>query len=289
METAVLPTKTHTPRFSAAAREQFSRQFRLLTPRYWKLIRRDRLNFLIMLLQGLLVAGLLWAVAKPDTFQVKGAENAQTVLFIMACAAVWLGILNATKEIVKEQDIYNRERRYGLAAVPYVLSKLCVLAGIGAVQMGTMLFLISFRITFPPHGALGGWSLAWLEWFITLELTLTAGLALGLFLSAMMKTIDAATAVMFVLLLIQVMFAGLFFPDAAWADILSIFTFSRWGLESVGITADLNGLLAAAIGSTYRPDAAYTYSPWHLLGRWAVLSSYIVLFALLTVWRQARK
>ncbi len=288
-ETAIAPTKTHTSRFSTAAREQFGRQFRLLTPRYWKLIRRDRLNFLIMLLQGLLVAGLLWAVAKPDIFQVKGAENAQTVLFIMACAAVWLGILNATKEIVKEQDIYGRERRYGLAAAPYVLSKLCVLAGIGAIQMGTMLWLISFRITFPPHGVLGSWSPTGLEWFITLELTLLAGLALGLFLSATMKTIDAATAVMFVLLLIQVMFAGLFFPDAAWADILSVFTFSRWGLEGVGITADLNGLLAAAIGSAYRPDAAYTYSPWHLLGRWAILCGYAALFSLLAVWRLARK
>jgi ABC transport system ATP-binding/permease protein len=276
------------PRFSASAREQSGRQFRLLILRYWKLLRRDRLNFAIMLLQGLLVAGLLWAVAKPDTFQVKGAENAQTVLFIMACAAVWLGILNATKEIVKERDIYDRERRYGLLSAPYVLSKLFVLAGIGAVQIGTMLWLISFRITFPARGALGNWSPAGLEWFITLELTMLAGLALGLFLSASMKTIDAATAVMFVLLLIQVMFAGLFFPDAAWANIISVLTFSRWALEGVGITADLNGLLSAAIGGAYRPDTAYTYSPWHLLARWIVLAGYTVLFTLLTIRRQAR-
>lgn len=282
-------TKSFIPRFSAATREQSGRQFRLLTLRYWKLIRRDRLNFAILLLQGLLVAGLLWAVAKPDTFQVRGAENAQTVLFIMACAAVWLGILNATKEIVKEQDIYSRERRYGLLPMPYVLSKLFVLASIGAVQIGTMLWLISYRITFPSRGVLAAWSPAGLEWFITLELTMLAGLSLGLFLSASVKTVDAATAVMFVLLLIQVMFAGLFFPDAAWADILSVFTFSRWALEGVGITVDLNGLLAAAIGSAYRPDAAYTYSIWQLLARWAVLIGYTALFTLLAIQRQGRR
>ena len=275
--------------FNAAARERFGRQFNILTGRYWKLIRRDRMNFIILLLQGLLVAGLLWAVARPDTFQPKGAENAQTVLFIMACAAAWLGILNGTKEIVKEQDIYARERRYGLDAAPYVLSKLVVLAAIGAFQIGTLLLLLGYQITFPNSGALGSWSPVWLEWFVTLELTLTAGLALGLFLSASSKTVDAATAVMFVLLLIQVMFAGLFFPDAAWADTLSIFTFSRWGLEGTGISANLNGLLAGALGSVYRPDKAFTFSALHLLARWAILGGYIVLLTITASWRQAQR
>jgi hypothetical protein len=228
-------------------------------------------------------------VARPDTFQAKGAENAQTVLFIMACAAVWLGILNATKEIVKEQDIYFRERRYGLNAVSYVLSKSVVLATVGAIQVGTLIFLIRYHITFPSHGALGTWSPVWLEWFVTLELTLVAGLSLGLFLSASAKTLDAATAIMFILLLIQVMFAGLFFPDAEWADLLSILTFSRWGLEGVGTTADLNGLLQSAIGSVYQPDKAYGFSAIHLLVRWSILSAYATLFTLAACLQQARK
>jgi ABC transport system ATP-binding/permease protein len=271
------------------ARTRWGRQLGLLTGRYWKLIARDRVNFAILLLQGVLVAGLLWAVARPDTFLPRGAENAQTVLFIMACAVAWLGILNATKEIVKEQDIYARERRYGLDAVPYVLSKLIVLATIGAFQVATLLWLVSYRLTFPANGALASWSPVWLEWFVTLTLALTAGLALGLFLSASARTIDAATAVMFVLLLIQVMFAGLFFPDAAWADFLSAFTFSRWALEAAGTTANLNGLLQSAVGAAYRPDPAYSYSAYHLLSRWAILGGYIVLFTLLAAWRQSRK
>jgi len=275
--------------FDPAMREQFRRQLRILSTRYFKLLRRDRLNFLILLFQGFLVGALLWVVSRPDTFRPKGAENAQTVLFIMACTAVWLGILNATKEITKEQDIYARERRYGLNAASYVLSKLLVLGIIGCFQMATMLLLMSLPITFPTSGALGSWSPAWLEWFITLELTLVAGLALGLFLSASTKTIDAATAAMFVLLLIQVMFAGLFFPDAAWADTLSLFTFSRWGLEGAGTTADLNGLLRSAIGSAYRPDEAYTFSALHLLSRWAVLGGYIVLLTVAACLQQMRK
>jgi ABC-type multidrug transport system ATPase subunit len=272
-----------------AESDRFWRQFKILAVRYWKLIRRDRMNFITLLLQGLLVAGLLWAVSRPDTFQPKGAEDAQTVLFIMACAAVWLGILNGTKEIVKEQDIYLRERRYGLGAVPYVLSKVAILALIGAIQIGTLLAIISYHLVLPERGALGSWSPAWLEWFVTLELTLVAGLSLGLFLSASTTTIDAATAVMFVLLVIQVMFAGLFFPDAEWADTLSIFTFSRWGLEGVATTANLNGLLARAIGSAYQPDEAYTFSALHLLVRWAILGGYAFILVATASFRQARK
>jgi ABC-type multidrug transport system ATPase subunit len=275
--------------FGPAERARFWLQFKVLTTRYWKLIRRDRMNFVTLLLQGFLVAGLLWAVARPDTFQPRGAENAQTVLFIMACAAAWLGILNGTKEIVKERDIYLRERRYGLGGTPYVLSKLVVLAAVGVVQMGTLLLIVSYRFTLPERGALAAWSPAWLEWLITLELTLAAGLSLGLFLSASVATIDTATAIMFVLLLIQVMFAGLFFPDALWSDILSVFTFSRWGLEAIGTTADLNGLMASAIGGSYRPDKAYTFSALHLLVRWLVLGGYTILLTAAASMRQRRK
>ena len=274
---------------SASDWTRFRRQLGVLTARYWKLIRRDRLNFATLLLQGLLVAGLLWAVAAPDTFQPKGAENAQTVLFIMACAAAWLGILNATKEIVKERDIYARERRYGLSALPYVLSKLIVLAAVGVVQIGSLLLVLGFRLSPPHSGVLGAWSPTWFEWFISLELTLVAGLALGLFLSASTATIDAATAIMFVLLLIQVMFAGLFFPDARWADTLSVLTFSRWGLEAAGTTADLNSLLTRAIGNAYQIDIAYTFSALHLLGRWAILCGYAIVLTALASVCQARK
>jgi len=207
----------------------------------------------------------------------------------MACAAVWLGILNGTKEIVKEQDIYARERRYGLNAASYVLSKVLLLGAVGAFQIGTLLLIISFQIPFPDRGALGAWSPAWLEWFITLELALVAGLTLGLFLSALSKSVDAATAVMFVLLLIQVMFAGLFFEDAAWANSLSLFTFSRWGLEGIGTTANLNGLLQEAVGNSFRPDQDYEFTAVHLLIRWAILGGFIAILTAATSWRQTKK
>jgi ABC-type multidrug transport system ATPase subunit len=273
----------------SAERDRLARQLSVLTARNWKLIRRDRMNFVTLLLQGLLVAGLLWAVADSDTFQPKGAENAQTLMFIMACAAAWMGILNATKEIVKEQDIYLRERRYGLRAAPYVLGKLAVLGAIGAVQIGTLLLLAAYHFALPDRGALGPWSPLLVEWFVTLELTLVAGLSLGLLISAATTTVDAATAVMFVALLTQVMFAGIFFADSQWADVLSVLTFSRWGLEAAGTSANLNGLLAEAVGSSYQLDKAYMFSPARLVARWAILGAFAIALTAAASWRQGRK
>ena len=81
----------------------------------------------------------------------------------------------------------------------------------------------------------------------------------------------------------------LFFPDAGWADILSVFTFSRWALEALGATTNLNGLLTCAVGSAYQVDAAYTFSALHLVSRWAILAGFGALLAALATWRQARK
>jgi hypothetical protein len=85
------------------------------------------------------------------------------------------------------------------------------------------------------------------------------------------------------------MFAGLFFPDAQWAEILSAVTFSRWGLEAAGTTADLNGLLESTLGTIYQEDPAYTYSALHLLSRWAILLAFSVVLTAATIVRQRRK
>lgn len=273
---------------TSADYQRFWQQLHIMIDRYWKLIGRDRMSYFMHLAQGVLVALLLISVAQPGTFQPMDAQNAKTVLFIMACAAAWLGILNSTKELVKEQAIYSRERRYGLLAPPYVLSKQVVLGILGAFQMGILLVILSLRIELPQHGALGSFAPVWLEWFVTLELTLLAGLSLGLLISALSATVEAATAIMFGLLLIQVMFAGVFFSDAPWADFLSVFTFSRWGLEAAGISADLNGLLAKVIPN-YRVNEAYHYSALALIGRWSILMLYSIFLTVAASLLQARK
>jgi len=265
-------------------------QFGLLARRYFTLLRRDRGAFIFQLLQGVLVALLLWSVAQQDAFSAGGVRAAPTTLFIMSIAATWLGILNAAKEIVEERRVYGRERRYGVSAVAYVLSKFAVLGGLGLWQVMTLVLFTALR--FQPEERLGAFGRALgglvpleVEWFISLELMLLAGVALGLFISAFARSLDQATMLMFPAMLVQVLLSGLLFDvgPLAWT------AFTHWGLQALGNSMDLQGLYAAA-GKASDPILDmlnFAGNVPALLGYWLLLLLVTLLLMGLTIWRQS--
>lgn len=259
------------------------RQFTILAERYAKLLARDRGAFVFQLLQGALVALLLWGVVAPDTFSIAGVRGAPKTLFIMSIAATWLGLLNATKEIVKERRVFGRERRYGVGPVPYVLSKLAVLGGLGVWQMASLLALLLWQLT--PESWGGTFAPLVIEWFISMELMLLAGVALGLCLSAFARSLDQATMFMFPAMLIQVLLAGLLFDVglAAWL------AFTHWGIQALGNSLHLEDLFSAA-GKASDPildTLNLASSAFTLAGYWLVLILFVAALIALTCWRQS--
>jgi ABC-type multidrug transport system ATPase subunit len=273
------------PNLRRAEFRQQASQFAVLSGRTARLIRRDALNAIFLLLQAPIVAVLLTAVSSAQALQPIGAVDAKKVLFILACAAVWLGIINATKEIVKEQPIYLRERLYGLGAAPYVLSRHFVLTVLGLAQVILLVLFVGWHIELPASGV---FLPAPVEIGVTLLLSMAAGLALGLLISSLAKTLDLANTLMFLLLILQVIFSGLLFEPRGVAGAISALTLSRWSLEALGTTANLNQLLLGVIPG-YEWDPAYRFTVSHLLQTWAVLSLYAIICLALTCWRQARK
>jgi len=260
-------------------------QFRILVGRYARLIGRDKLNAAFLFLQAPLVALLLAAVSSPQALRPAGALDAEKVLFILACAAVWLGVINSTKVIVAEQDIYQRERLYGLGPVPYVLSKITVLGGIGLAQMALLVFFVNLAIFLPDRGLAGP---VQLEYFITLVLSTIAGMALGLLTSALARTLDLANTLMFLLLIVQVIFSGLLFDPVGLAQIPASLTISRWTLQALGTSTDLNRLLTGVMPG-YDWNPAYRADLVHLVGCWLILALYAAVCIGLACWRQAKK
>jgi ABC transport system ATP-binding/permease protein len=270
------------------------RQFSMLSSRYWKLVRRDTGAFIFQLFQGVLVGLLLLAVAERDSFTVGGVRGASTALFILSVAAAWLGILNATKEIVRERRIFGRERRYGVNPLPYVLSKFSVLGWLGIWQMGTLIAITLFWFT--PESPIGTFGRALpgslqllgpiaLEWFISLELMLLAGAALGLLISAFARSLDQATMLMFPAMLVQIVLAGLLFSvgPVAW------FSITHWGIQALGNSLNLQRLFSAA-GKANDPvldKLNLASSGPTLFGYWLVLILMIIVLLALTVWRQS--
>jgi ABC-type multidrug transport system ATPase subunit len=268
------------------------RQLSILSRRYLDLLVQDQRNLAILLLQAPLIGLLLMLVADggaivgPDAY----ASEAKKVLFLLATVAVWFGIINAAREIVKEVPIYRRERLANLHIGPYIASKLVVLTLLVLVQSALLLGLVGLRVALPAQGVLLP---AWIELYITTLLTALAGLALGLAISAFASTPDRAISLVPLALIPQILFAGVIFSlgeGATLPRLLSWLTISRWAMDAYGTTINLNDLpLQPGMLRLTTGVAEYAFRPEHLLSRWAILIVYTALCLGLTAWLLKRR
>lgn len=165
------------------------------------------------------------------------ANDAQRLLFMMALAVTLLGIFASAYTIVEEKSLFLRERMVNLRIAPYLTSKLVVYGGLALISLVLLLVTISLGVRLPDQGLL-----TWgpLEIFITLALTAFAGISLGLLISALTGKIDAATYVVLGVLFVQILFPGVLFKMEGPLKPLSMITVTRWSLEALGGTADMN-------------------------------------------------
>lgn len=280
------------------------RQFWILTRRYLDLLLHDRRNLLILLLQAPLIALLLLLVARPDALGgvldagLLPRSEAKKVLFMLTTVSVWFGIINAAREIAREQPVYRRERMVNLRIGPYIFSKVAVLSVLLLLQSSIMLGMVAWGIPFP--GDTGVLTSPLLEVFVTMVLTALAGSALGLLISAWASSPDRAVSIVPLALIPQIVFAGLIFNIEGLAEPLSWLTISRWSMEALGVSIDLNGLCnlpnpaAGSVAPGCAPglissEAAYTHSLAHLLSRWAFLLLYTLACLGLAGWVLRRR
>jgi ABC-type multidrug transport system ATPase subunit/pSer/pThr/pTyr-binding forkhead associated (FHA) protein len=268
------------------------RQLGILIRRYTELIANDRRNLAILLLQAPVIGAFLWLVATAHAFSgapdPKRAGDAQSMIFIMGCVAVWFGVINAAREIVKEADIYRRERMANLGILPYVLSKITVLTVLCLIQAGVLLAIVAARTGIPEAGILLPPAL---ELFASLFLTAEAAMATGLLLSAISPNEDRAVSLVPLVLIPQIIFSGLVFELKGAAQSISWLTLSRWAIEAMGAVVNLKSLQGKLPPGVDSPVEAFTYSHsvGYLLSRWAVLLVFIVGYLALTCWAMKRK
>ncbi len=177
-----------------------ARQWATLATRYFEILATDKTNLTILLAQAPLI-GLL-------TYLVVSSEAPRDFpFFLLALVAIWFGASVTAREIVKERAVYKRERMVNLSLLPYIGSKLFVLSLIVGTQcvllFGTLKILHFAGLMFLP-GVLGG-----LPQLLVVVLTGIVGVALGLFISAIVKTSEMATSLVPLILIPQILFCGL--------------------------------------------------------------------------------
>jgi len=183
-----LPPAPHVPGLFA--------QLMTLTRRTVAVKMADTGGALTLLLQAPVVAALVLAVAG-------GLPNAPPSIFLIAIAALWFGCANSVREIVDEGEIYKRERLSVLQRGPYLGSKLLVLTGMGLLQS------VLFTSVLTVGGALKG---SFIEANIIMTLLYFNGVAIGLVVSGVARSATTALASIPLLMIPQILFAGLLVP-----------------------------------------------------------------------------
>jgi ABC transport system ATP-binding/permease protein len=310
-----------------APRANLFRQFSILIQRYFELVVRDKVLLTVLLAVMPLVGVLLATIAHPAALVGDSADRiaqivsetglytiagqTQTVLMMLALAAVLVGLFAASFELVRERAIYRRERMINLRLIAYIASKLSVLVGFAALQCMALIVVLAIRVQFPFAGILLPGPL---EIYITLLLASIAGILLGLFISALVSSVNTVIYVVLLAVFVQIIFGGVIFDLPGAAKSLSYFTITRWTVEALGSTVDLPRLndlgqievhrtidtIDPLTGAKIQREVVYqdrlpvtftvdyAHTPDWLISRWAILIGFSIVLGALTALAQSR-
>ena len=221
---------TARPQAPANTRQVSSlRQFLILSARNIRILTRDKAALRLMLAAAPIVS-LLDVIfsfvlgRNPFDYYDGNMANVMITLFFLTIYGIMVGGMSQMREIVKEQDIYKRERLVNLKILPYVMSKIWVAALLASYQAAvyTIVHYLAFKV---PGGAV-----EFMLIYITMVLVTFAGMMLGLFASALAPNANSAPLIVIILLLPQIVLGGAVIPIP---PSINVPISSRWAFEAM--------------------------------------------------------
>jgi hypothetical protein len=175
------------------------RQADVLAERYVSVMWGELGTTLLLIAQVPVIGGfvcLSWRNATPEP----------KLYFCLCLAAVWLGCVNACRELVKERPLYQRERMVNLEIPAYIVSKAQVLALFDGIQCALLLGMVTYGVGLPGSKFF---------LFLTLWLGALAGTMLGLCISAVVSTSDQAVGMVPIAMIPQIIFTKMILPGGS--------------------------------------------------------------------------
>ena len=242
-EPARAPRRPRGRRRGRRRRGRFLPQAAVLTRRYVRLFMRDRRNVMILIGQVPLLALAVVGLFGSEVFAAGGEPgDVVTLLFLVVTLAIWVGTIDATREIIKEKSVYVREAAVGVRLGAYLVSKVTVLFALAAIQ--TLLLAAIVFAFLPLHEARS----TYVTVTVTLLLTAFASVGMGLLMSAAVRTQDQATSFIPLVLIPQLFFGGSIVTVATMTEplaALSKVVVAQWSYAGLGSAVDLNARIAA--------------------------------------------
>ncbi len=217
-----------------AARRQAGiiRQFFILSARNLKIMFQDKFGLALMLALAPMI-GLMDFIWGSDLFDVEKGDAAKiiTMLFMAGLICILVGAMASVREIVKEVDIYKRERTINLKLASYILSKVWIGVSLSVYQALVLLFFLYLFVLRTSPLTVVDYGLM----LVTMFLGTLSGYLLGLGISAAAPNQNVALLLVVVILVPQFLFAGALLPLdlIPGGSVISAVASTRWAFEAM--------------------------------------------------------
>jgi len=178
--------------------EQMKHQGKILTDRYLDCVLGEFQTTILLIGQAPLIAALI-------AWRFHDVTPTKFLYFSLALSTLWFGCTNAAREVVKEQAIFSRERLFFLHIGAYLLSKFKILSILAFIQSLLFILIVNYFV------ALKGFILFHI---VTAFLTTLSGVALGLAISSLVKSVHQADAIVPIVLIPQILFSPIVMPES---------------------------------------------------------------------------
>lgn len=232
-----------------------ARQAWLLARRTALVVQRQQQYAQLLIWQAPIVVVLLLLFLGLHNLDAQPDSRPRSLLAFTAVAALAMGLVNANREIVKEQAIVQRERTVGMSLPAYLASKVLVLSGLALAQ-AVVLTAVFFWQDGLQAGLITSSRLA--ESVVILFLTITCATAGGLAISAVVSSDSTALVLLPILLVAQLLVCGAFLEVEGRLLLmpLAYLTPAYWSFSALAASNDLErleGLCGAGAQSPVTP------------------------------------
>ncbi len=202
-------------------RRAFWRHFRTLTARYAQTRVRDRTGLAVLMIQPVFLAAVMAVVFPAPT---------APFLFMLSLSCLWFGMSGSVRELIADRAIWQREARIGVGVLPYVSSKVLVLGVATVLQCAVLTGVLH------PILDLGTYGFPLAKLAGVSGLLGLVGMALGLFVSAVWTSSEAAVGTLPLMLIPQITFSSIMVSVrdmGETAKALTWLTIQRYGFDAV--------------------------------------------------------
>ncbi len=207
-------------------------QIQIYTKKFFRTLRRESV---ISIFIGIIITILVMSVTQEKMFSY--FEGTKSGLFSLICVCIWIGIFNSIQLVCREKnDIVKDELDKSLRASSYMAAHFIYQFILCAIQ-SIIVFVIFYLYMLGKEDI--GSPVAYL---VTIFLIVYASDAMAFVISCAVPNPIVAMTVMPLLLLIQLVMAGVLFELGNAAEVMANFTISKWGMNAFGKIGDITTL-----------------------------------------------